>query len=74
MLHRKIVTVQFVGILTIVLLIKPHPDWERIGEVFLGNKHSIATLAMQRMMIGAVARAQLAAPCPGYPSLWVHKV
>ena len=36
---------------------KPHPDWDRIGEVFLGNKHQIATLAMQRMMIGAVARA-----------------
>ena len=36
---------------------KPHKDWERIGEVFLGNRHSIATLAMQRMMIGAVARA-----------------
>ena len=36
---------------------KPHADWERIGEIFLGNKHSIATLAMQRMMIGAVARA-----------------
>ena len=36
---------------------KPHQDWERIGEVFLGNRHSIATLAMQRMMIGAVARA-----------------
>ena len=35
----------------------PHPDWDRIGEVFLGNKHYIATLAMQRMMIGAVARA-----------------
>ena len=35
----------------------PHPDWDRIGEVFLGNKHHIATLAMQRMMIGAVARA-----------------
>ena len=35
----------------------PHPDWDRIGEVFLGNKHQIATLAMQRMMIGAVARA-----------------
>ena len=35
----------------------PHPDWERIGEVFLGNSHSIATLALQRMMIGAVARA-----------------
>ena len=36
---------------------EPHPDWERIGEVFLGNKHKIATTAMQRMMIGAVARA-----------------
>ena len=36
---------------------KPHPDWDRIGEVFLGNRHKIATTAMQRMMIGAVARA-----------------
>ena len=36
---------------------KPHPDWDNIGSVFLGNKHNIATLAMQRMMIGAVARA-----------------
>ena len=36
---------------------KPHKDWARIGEVFLGNSHNIATLAMQRMMIGAVARA-----------------
>ena len=36
---------------------KPHEHWARIGEVFLGNKHNIATLAMQRMMIGAVARA-----------------
>ena len=35
----------------------PHPDWDRIGEVFLGNRNQIATLAMQRMMIGAVARA-----------------
>ena len=35
----------------------PHADWDRIGEVFLGNKHKLATLAMQRMMIGAVARA-----------------
>ena len=35
----------------------PHPDWERIGQIFLGNRHQIATLAMQRMMIGAVARA-----------------
>ena len=36
---------------------KPHPHWDRIGEIFLGNKHQLATLAMQRMMIGAVARA-----------------
>ena len=36
---------------------KPHEEWDRIGEVFLGNKHKIATTAMQRMMIGAVARA-----------------
>ena len=36
---------------------KPHADWARIGEVFLGNQHNIATLAMQRMMIGAVACA-----------------
>ena len=36
---------------------KPHADWDRIGEVFLGNRHQISTTAMQRMMIGAVARA-----------------
>ena len=36
---------------------KPHEDWEKIGNTFLGNSHHLATLAMQRMMIGAVARA-----------------
>ena len=36
---------------------KPHHEWDSIGTTFLGNKHQIATLAMQRMMIGAVARA-----------------
>ena len=36
---------------------KPHDDWEKIGNTFLGNSHHLATLAMQRMMIGAVARA-----------------
>lgn len=36
---------------------KPHEDWDKIGEVFLGNQHHLSTLAMQRMMIGAVARA-----------------
>ena len=45
----------------------PHPEWERIGEVFLGNKHHLATLAMQRMMIGAVARAY----SPGKSMSWL---
>ena len=36
---------------------KPHANWDSIGKEFLGNPHNIATLAMQRMMIGAVARA-----------------
>jgi len=35
----------------------PHAEWDRIGELFLGNSNKLATLAMQRMMIGAVARA-----------------
>ena len=46
---------------------KPHPEWERIGEVFLGNKHQLATLAMKRMMIGAVARAYN----PGQSMSWL---
>ena len=46
---------------------KPHPDWDRIGEVFLGNKQPLATLAMQRMMIGAVARAYK----PGVSMSWL---
>ena len=36
---------------------KPHEEWDKIGLTFLGNRHKIATTAMQRMMIGAVARA-----------------
>ena len=36
---------------------RPHEYWDKIGEIFLGNRHQIATTAMQRMMIGAVARA-----------------
>ena len=36
---------------------KPHEAWDEIGKRFLGNQHPIATVAMQRMMIGAVARA-----------------
>ena len=46
---------------------KPHPDWDRIGEVFLGNHQPLATLAMQRMMIGAVARAYK----PGVSMSWL---
>ena len=45
----------------------PHPDWDKIGAEFLGNKHTIATLAMQRMMIGAVARAYK----PGCQMSWL---
>ena len=46
---------------------KPHPDWEQVGRTFLGNTHQIATLAMQRMMIGAVARAYN----PGVSMSWL---
>ena len=46
---------------------KPHEDWERIGEVFLGNTNNLSTLAMQRMMIGAVARAYQ----PGCSMSWL---
>jgi len=35
---------------------KPHADWDRIGEIYLGNNHPLATMTMKRMMIGAVAR------------------
>ena len=46
---------------------KPHADWDRIGEVFLGNSQPLATIAMQRMMIGAVARAYK----PGASMSWL---
>ena len=36
--------------------VTPFKEWDSIGEIFLGNKHKIATQALQRMMIGAVAR------------------
>ena len=45
----------------------PHKDWNSIGEIFLGNKHNLSTLAMQRMMIGAVARAY----SPGCSMSWL---
>tara|TARA_X000001382_G_scaffold39448_1_gene26403 strand:- start:1033 stop:3258 length:2226 start_codon:yes stop_codon:yes gene_type:complete len=46
---------------------KPHEDWDSIGNVFLGNPQPLATLAMQRMMIGAVARAYQ----PGESMSWL---
>ena len=46
---------------------KPHPEWDNIGKVFLGNDHQLATTAMQRMMIGAVARAMN----PGCSMSWL---
>lgn len=45
----------------------PHKDWNRIGEIFLGNANPLATMAMQRMMIGAVARAM----DPGCSMSWL---
>ena len=36
---------------------KPYECWDNIGEVYLGNRHPIATRTLQRLMIGAVARA-----------------
>ena len=45
----------------------PYGDWDKIGEIFLGNPHQLATLAMQRMMIGAVARAY----SPGCSMSWL---
>ena len=46
---------------------KPHEHWDTVGEVFLGNPQPLATLAMQRMMIGAVARAYQ----PGESMSWL---
>lgn len=46
---------------------KPHKHWDSVGSVFLGNPQPLATLAMQRMMIGAVARAYQ----PGESMSWL---
>lgn len=35
----------------------PHPSWDNVGTEFLGNDHPMAKKALQRLMIGAVARA-----------------
>jgi len=37
--------------------VEPFDGWDNIGETFLGNSNPLATMTMQRMMIGAVARA-----------------
>ena len=36
---------------------EPFENWDSIGKIYLGNDHLIATRTLQRMMIGAVARA-----------------
>lgn len=36
---------------------EPYENWDSIGKIYLGNDHLIATRTLQRMMIGAVARA-----------------
>ena len=45
----------------------PHPHWDTCGQEFLGNEHKLATMIMQRMMIGAVARAY----DPGCSMSWI---
>lgn len=35
----------------------PHESWDNVGVEFLGNDHPLAKMALQRLMIGAVARA-----------------
>jgi hypothetical protein len=37
--------------------VTPHEQWDSLGEAFLGSQHKISTMTLQRMMIGAVARA-----------------
>ena len=50
-----------------VKTVLPHPDWETCGKVFLGNNKVYATEALQRLMIGAVARAYN----PGCSMSWI---
>ena len=45
----------------------PHPEWDKCGKVFLGNNHILATQALQRLMVGAVARAYN----PGCSMSWI---
>jgi len=46
---------------------KPYSNWDNIGKIFLGNSQKLATLALQRFMIGAVARAYN----PGCTMSWI---
>ncbi len=36
---------------------EPFPEWDNLGKVLLGNDLPLATMALQRFFIGAVARA-----------------
>ena len=36
---------------------EPFPDWDNLGQIFLNNNNPLSTLVLQRMMIGACARA-----------------
>ena len=44
-----------------------YEDWDRLGEVLLGNTQPIATTILQRFLIGAVARAYH----PGVQMQWM---
>jgi predicted P-loop ATPase len=45
----------------------PSDSWDKLGQIYFSNDNPIVTLALQRMMIGAVARAFE----PGAPMSWI---
>jgi predicted P-loop ATPase len=46
---------------------KPSEDWDRLGELLIGNPSPLATKVLQRFLIGAVARAH----DPGCTMSWI---
>ena len=46
---------------------KPYENWDRLGEILLGNPTELATKTLQKFLIGAVARAYN----PGCSMSWI---
>lgn len=47
--------------------VTPTDDWDTLGQVYLNNPSPLATLVLQRLLIGACARALN----PGAPMSWI---